>query len=92
MKGRWGVHKIMNIITKGEGVHNSIALCNKVHEGGARDPYAPLDPLLVCVSVSDVCVSISYVYLCLMSVCLMSASDVCVFVSDVHVSVSDIYV
>ena len=35
------MHKSMNIITKGEGVHKSIPLCNKVHEGGARAPYAP---------------------------------------------------
>ena len=41
------MHKSMNIITKGEGVHKSIALCNKVHEGGVHvPPMPPLDPLL----------------------------------------------
>ena len=30
----------MNIITKGEGVHKSIALCNKVHEGGVYKSIA----------------------------------------------------
>ena len=46
-EGQVGVHKCMNIITKGEGVHKSISLCNKVHEGGVHMP--PLDPLLKSV-------------------------------------------
>ena len=39
--------RIQELIMKGEGVHKSIALCNKVHEGGVHvPPVPPLDPLL----------------------------------------------
>ena len=36
-----GVHRSMNIITKGEGVRKRIALCNKVHEGVHVSPMPP---------------------------------------------------
>ena len=45
-EGQVGVHRSMNIITKGEGVHKRIALCNKVHEGGCTCPLCP--PPWIC--------------------------------------------
>ena len=49
-EGPMGVHKSMNIVTKGEGVLKSIALCNKAHQRGVQ--VSPMPPSIrYCLEV-----------------------------------------